>query len=150
MAEITRSDQKLEYLIQYLLSSHIVDDYPEYVEFIKLYLKYFDESYYKYIINWLDNTNWLKIYSEFLSDTYPKRTVNDYEPDGIIPTDVTEYNERVIADDSGRTLNLEEFLSQSTDSRNLLYYFFQNYFYNVLDPTTTKLENEQQRLYIYL
>lgn len=82
-----RRDQRLAHLKEYLLSTHIIEDYPEFVEFFELYLKYLDDEstgYYRKIINILDNNDYMRIYNELL-DFYFTHYFNSA---GAIPSDL--------------------------------------------------------------
>jgi len=75
----TDYNKKLEYITETILPKHLIDQYPKYVDFIKVYLRFLDENYSNKILNITDNCETNTIYDELLDDylnNYFKDVVN--------------------------------------------------------------------------
>lgn len=84
-----RRDQKLAYLREYLLSTHIVETFPEFSAFIEYYLRYLDDNFYGKLANILDNNDYMRIYDELLSFYFSHyfNAAESIPPELIVPGD---------------------------------------------------------------
>ena len=64
----TSFTKKLENIVETLLPAHIIDDYPKYTDFIRVYLRYLDTYYGDKIMYIADNCNPNTVYEELLDD----------------------------------------------------------------------------------
>ena len=75
----TDYNKKLEYITETLLPKHLIDQYPKYVDFIRVYLRFLDQTYSDKILKITDNCNTNTVYDELLDDylnNYFKDVVN--------------------------------------------------------------------------
>ena len=76
---MTYTIKKIEYIAESLLSDHVKENYPKFVDFIKVYLRFLDENYFGKLISLTDNCSPNTIFSELLNDymdTYFKNIIN--------------------------------------------------------------------------
>lgn len=106
--------KKLEYLVNSLLQKHIVDNYPKYVDFIKVWLRFIDENYATKILSIQDNTDADTVYSELL-DLY----LNQYFKDVIDLTkfELTDQNKRIY-------LTLSKFINNLKGNKKSIDFLF--------------------------
>jgi len=71
--------KKLEYIAENLVPDHMIDDYPKYLDFIKVFLRYLDQNQINKSLYITDNNDTDTVFTELLDDylnNYFKDVVN--------------------------------------------------------------------------
>ena len=109
--------KKIEYLIPDLLSNHIKEIYPLFVELMKLFGRYLDENNFGKILNIEDNLSAYTIYSELL-DLFLEEFFNENFDFSVI--NLTDKNKK-------RFIDLARKISSTKGNKQGFYIFFKTF-----------------------